>query len=150
VALVIVLAAVLGVEVFVLRDRRGLPGARPAEIAVARTFAVDVTSFDYRRIDEDTARVAALATADDRPSLIATVGSSFSSGVVANSQILAGTVAEGPVVQDATVRQVVFLVVVSQRVTSVGSQSAPQVTRVALLVTVTRTPVPAVAAVERL
>jgi hypothetical protein len=64
--------------------------------------------------------------------------------------VLRGTVVEGPAVQGATPAQVTFLVVISQRVTSLGSPSAPRIARVALVVTVTRIGPPEVAGVERL
>ena len=92
----------------------------------------------------------AFATPGYRAQLRASVGPSFTSGVVANRQVLSGTVADGPTVQGATSAQVTFLVVISQRVTSVGSPSAPRSARVALVVTVTRAGPPEVAAVERL
>ncbi|HEY2427360.1 MAG TPA: hypothetical protein VGI06_00410 [Acidimicrobiales bacterium] len=146
----VALAVILGFEIADLRGRPGVPTATAAETTVARNFAVAVTSFDYRRISQDTARAVAFGSPSYRPDLLAALGPSFVNGIVANKRISTGTVADGPVVQSGPPGRVVFLVVINQQITSVGSQSAPQTARVALVIAVSRGPSPAVVGVQNL
>jgi hypothetical protein len=125
-AVVVLLAGVLGVELARWRDRGDLPTATAAEVRVARDFAVAITSFDYRRLDADRDRLLGLAAPSYRAELEKAVGPAFIAEATRNKRVSVGTVARDPILQDRVPGQAVFVVTVSQRITSDGSTPAAQ------------------------
>ena len=131
-----VLAVVVVLEVLAVTDDRSLPDAPDTSREVARDFAVAVTTFNHTRIDEDLARVLSLATEGFEREYSALTGPDYAEGIRANKRVSTGRVVLGPTVQRVTDGRAVFLVVVSQRVLSEGSDQPAQQLRVPMVLTV--------------
>ena len=133
---VVVLAAVLVVELLALTDDRSLPEAPAGARQVARDFAVAVTSFNHTRIDDDLARVLAFGTEGFEREFRAAMGQDFVESIRTNKRVSTGRVVVGPTVQRVADGRASFLVVVSQRILSEGSDQPAQQLRVPMLLTV--------------
>lgn len=136
VVLFVVLVALVTVEAVLLLGRDGVPSAPDATVAVGRDVATAVTTFDYRRVDDDIARVLAFGTTGFASDFRAAMGADFVERIVTNQRISTGEVVAGPTVQRAGSGRATLLVVVDQRVTSEAAGRAPQVVRVGLLLTI--------------
>jgi Mce-associated membrane protein len=145
---VVVLVVLLGFEFKALGSGGGLPHAPAASRDVARQFGVAVTSFDYRQVDADIARVLALGGPGFETDFRNAMGANFVDGIKTNKRISTGHVALGPTVQRVANGRATFLVVVSQQIVSDGSNTPPQSLRVAMLVTVTTSSRPLVQSVQ--
>ena len=149
-ALVVLLAVVLGLEVNALRDNGGsaLPKAPAASRDVARKFAVAVTSFDHKRIDQDLARVLAFGTPGFEREFRSAMGPNFIESIKTNKRVSKGSVVLGPTAQRLADGRAAFLVVVAQQIVSEGAQSGPQSLTVSMLLTVSTGSSPKVENVE--
>lgn len=131
------LVALLAFELILLiGSDRGLPHAAPADVDVARRFAVAVTSFDHKRLDADVQRVLDLGTPGFERDFRSAMGPNFTDRIAANKSVSTGDIVVGPRVQRISGGRATFFVVVDQTVTSEGSQSQPQLVHTGLLVTV--------------
>jgi hypothetical protein len=139
-------AALLGlalVAVIVVQGRALLGGELPtvptATVGVAHDFAVAVTSFDYRRLDDDVDRVLAFGDDGFVEEFRAATGDGFGRDVVDARRVSVGEVVAGPTAHRVTDDRAQVLVVVEQRVASLAEDDrvadAEQV-RVAMLLTV--------------
>jgi hypothetical protein len=120
-----------------------LPEAPPASLAVAHDFAVAVTSFDFRRIEDDVERVLAFGDDGFVAAFADATGEEFGQDIVAARRVSVGEVVAGPTVQTVAGDAAVVLVVVDQRVASLaddGSAAESGLSRVGLLVTVRTDP----------
>ena len=130
------LAVFLVVGVVALQGSDDLPEAPSASVDIVHDFAVAVTSLDYRRIDQDVARVLAFAAKSFERDLTAVIDEGFVDQAVTAKRISVGEVVAGPTVQGLGDERATLLVVVNQRVVSEGSEEPPQIVRVTMLVTV--------------
>ena len=147
--LVVLLAVGIGFEIRALADDGGgTPSAPAASRDVARKFAVAVTSFDHKRIDQDLARVLAFGTSGFEREFRTAMGPNFIEGIKANKRVSKGTVVVGPSVQRTAKGRAAFLVVVAQQIVSEGSDAAPQSLTVPMLLTVSTDSSPKVENVE--
>lgn len=115
---------------------RGTAHASTADTDLARSFAVAVTSFDYKRLDADVQRVLAMGTPGFERDFRSAMGPNFTDKIAANKSVSTGDIVVGPRVQTVSGGRATFFVVVDQTVTSEGSQSQPQLVHTGLLVTV--------------
>ena len=131
------LVALLALELVTLVGaNRGVPRASGADTALARDFAVAVTSFDYKRLDADVQRVLDLGTPGFERDFRTAMGPNFTDRIAANKSVSTGSIVVGPRIQRVSGGRATFFVVVDQTVTSEGSQSQPQLVHTGLLVTV--------------
>jgi hypothetical protein len=139
VVLVVLLGALVVLEATQL-DLFGSSGSEaspsPAAVSLTRRFAVDVTSFDHKRLDADIARVLALGSPGFEKEFRTAMGADFAQRIAANNTVSTGRIVAGPRAQKVAEGLATFLVVVDQQVTSEGGKQQPQVIRVGLLVTV--------------
>jgi hypothetical protein len=138
----VVLAGVVVVQGHAL-STGDLPEAPPASLAVAHDFAVAVTSFDFRRIEDDIERVLAFGDDGFVGAFADATGEEFGQDIVASRRVSVGEVVAGPTVQSVAGDAAVVLVVVNQRAASLaddGAAAESDLAHVALLVTVQTDP----------
>lgn len=125
-ALLAVTAAVLG---GLLVSRGPSPAERRAEVLqVAETFAVQLSSYDYRHFDADVARVVGLSTGNFRAQYEqALAGESFREALRANRAVATARVVSGPFLPSLSAQEAHTFTIIEQRVT--GRAAKPQVRR---------------------
>lgn len=131
-----ILIVALGAELVTLARSDSGPEAPPATVATARRFAVAVTSFDYRHLDRDVAKVLSFGSAGFERDFRAAMGPDFTGRIVTAKSVSRGKIVAGPEVQRVKRGRVSLFVVVNQQVTSDTPDSTPRLIRVGLLVDV--------------
>jgi len=148
----IALLLAVAVAVFTVTQTTGgdddsVPEPDESAVAVARDFALAVTTFDYRDAQGSIDRVLAFGDAGFESEFRAAMGEDFLTNLQAAQSISSGRVVSGPTAQRSSDEATSFLVIVDQTITSgatttttadgTAPQAAqPQVLHLGLLVTV--------------
>jgi Mce-associated membrane protein len=122
----VVLALVLILTLLALGNQHALDGARSSALTEARTYTVEVASYDYRHLTHDFAVVAANCTPTFRHSYLQSSGALKSTLTQFHATATATVVAAGVV--SATTDRAVALVFLDQRITNT-SQTTPTTDR---------------------
>ncbi|MBW3665111.1 MAG: hypothetical protein KY469_18605 [Actinobacteria bacterium] len=151
-AVILVLAGVVTVEaVALVSGPAELPDAPPASVDLVEEFAVAVTTFDFRRVEDDVTRILSFGDAGFVDEFRAAMGPDFIDDVRSARRVSLGEITAGPTVQRVLDDRIVFLVVVTQQVASLNEDEEPgepQLVRVGMLVTVSGDPSPKVTSVQ--
>ena len=123
-----VVAAALGVAL--LRQGPSPAERRDEVLARAEAFALALTSYDYRRVDRDLARVRALSTGGFREQYDQALGGeAFREALVANRSVATATVRVGPLLARLGEEEARTFTVLEQRITT-AAEDEPQVRNV--------------------
>jgi len=105
----------------------------------AEAFAVALTSYDYRHVDRDLARVRALSTGGFREQYEQALGSeAFRDALVANRSVATAKVVIGPLLARLGDEEARTFTVLEQRVTTTA-EAEPQVRKVRVETVLVRT-----------
>lgn len=148
VALVLAIAlAVFAVNEAIAADDGDLPEPDESATAVARDFALAVTTFDYRDAQGSIDRVLSFGDAGFEAEFRAAMGEDFLANLQGAQSISRGRVVSGPTAQRSSDGSTSFLVIVDQTITSGATTTTaadgtapdatpPQVLHLGMLITV--------------
>jgi len=121
--LVVTLAGALVVTTVQLRHRNAVDSARTSALAAAKTYAVELASYDYRHLDQDFGQVLAHSTPTFRQSFTQSSNALKSVLTKYNATSKATVVAAGIV--SASTSRVVALLFLNQSVSNSTQKGGP-------------------------
>lgn len=114
----VITAVIAGVSVSRLIDDDSLPTADPTTVALARDFAVAVTSFDHETAAQDVAEVLDFGTSGFESEFRDAMGDDFLIGIERSRSVSTGRVIAGPTLQSRVDGSSTFLIVINQSISS--------------------------------